>query len=188
MNLQKIEQLIEKYERGETSADEEKQLKVFFLNEDVPVHLRNYKAIFSFYGSSKNEEIPSTDFDEKLLAAIEEGRVIPIKLVNRKRLYFISAIAAGILILFGLYFRYGINTSSRSDTFNDPVIAYAETKKILLKISNNLNSGVIEMKSMKEFNNGLSELEKVSAFQTGLNQLGKVNTLDKAKVIITNKK
>ena len=69
-----------------------------------------------------------------------------------------------------------------------PLLAYAETKRILMKVSTNLNSGVSEMKSIKEFNNGLNELEKVSAFQTGMKQLEKVTMFDKAKEIITIKK
>lgn len=187
MNLQTIEQLIEKYERGETSADEEQQLKVFFLKEEVPLHLRNYKELFAYFESSKIEELPSSDFDEKVLAAIDDKKIIPITYVNRKRLYFISSIAAGIIILLGLYFRYGLTGSSLKDTYNDPLLAYAETKKVLMKVSVNLNSGVNEMKSIKEFNAGLSELDKVSAFQTGLKQLEKVTIFDKAKEIITTK-
>jgi hypothetical protein len=189
MNLQKIEQLIEKYEKGETTHDEEKLLKAIFLNENVPSPLNNYKALFSFYKSSKNENLLSSDFDERVLAAIEEeNKIIPIYQNTRKRLYLISSIAAGILILLGLYFRYGWSDKTLKETFNDPVLAYNETKKILLKISSNLNSGVNEMKSIKEFDEGLNELEKVTAFQTGLDQLEKVTIFDKAKEIITTKK
>jgi hypothetical protein len=187
MNLQRIEELIEKYERGETTAEEEQLLKSFLLNEEVPPHLRNYKALFAYFESSKNEELPSIDFDDKVLAAIQDEKIIPMAYGNRKRLYFIISVAAGLLILFGLYFRYGLNGTSPDDTFNDPMLAYAETKKILLKVSANMNAGVNEMKSIKEFNAGLSELEKVSAFQTGLNQLEKVTIFEKAQEIITTK-
>jgi hypothetical protein len=187
MNLQKIEQLIEKYERVETSMEEEKILKDFFLTGDVPLHLRSYKTLFSYFKSSQNEPLPSLDFDEKVLAAMDAGKVVPILSINRKRVYLISSIAAGVLILFGLYFRYGMSGTFTKETYNDPVLAYAETKKILMNVSANLNSGVNEMKSIKEFNNGLSELEKVSAFQTGLHQLEKVTILDKAKERRTTK-
>jgi hypothetical protein len=188
MNLQKIEQLIEKYEKGETTHDEEKLLKAIFLNEDVPAPLNSYKALFSFYKSSKNENIQLPDFDEKVMASIEEdNKIIPVYYNNKKRLYLISSIAAGFLILLGLYFRYEWNDKTLKETFNDPVLAYNETKKILLKISSNLNSGVNEMKSIKVFNDGLKQLDRVSAFQTGLTQLEKVNVLDKAKEIITTK-
>jgi hypothetical protein len=188
MNLQKIEELIAKYENGETTADEEKTLKVFFLNEKVPEHLMGYKALFSFYESSAKEEWLSKNFDKKIFAEIDKGKVIAMNPINRKRLYFISAIAAGILILLGIYLRNGINGSSVKETYNDPVLAYAETKRILMKVSSGMNAGVSEMKSIREFNDGLSELEKVTAFQTGLNQLEKVTVFNKAQEIITIKK
>jgi hypothetical protein len=187
MNLQRIEDLIGKYEMGEASPDEEMQLKDFFMSKDVPFHLKKYKTLFAFYKLAGKEELPDIDFDEKILSAIEERKVIPMNPNKRIKLFYISAVAAGMLILFGLFFRYGINGNPQNETFDDPMLAYAETKKILMKVSANLNSGVNEMKSIKEFNNGLSELEKVSAFQTGLNHLGKVTILDKAKEIITTK-
>jgi len=187
MNLQKIEDLIGKYDRGETSRDEERQLKAFLTAEKVPVHLNKYKALFTYYKLAGKEELPLDNFNDKFLTAIGEPKVIAINSKRRNRLYVITAIAAAMLILFGLYFRYGFNANQPKDTFDDPMLAYAETKRILMKVSNNLNSGVSEMKSIKEFNNGLSELEKVSVFQTGLNHLGKVTILDKAKEIITTK-
>jgi hypothetical protein len=188
MNLQKIEELIAKYENVETTADEEKALKSFFLNDKVPEHLKGYKSLFSFYESSAKEEWLSKDFDKKILAEIDEERVITIHPINRKKLYFISSIAASILILLGIYLRNGINGSSVKETYKDPVLAYAETKRILMKVSSGMNAGVSEMKSIKEFNDGLSELDKVSAFQTGLNQLEKVTIFNKAQEIITIKK
>ncbi len=188
MNLQKIEQLIEKYERGETSADEEKQMMAYFLREDVLPHLKNFQSLFTFYHHSKSEELQNGDFDKMVLTALEDKKVIPMITGNSNRLYFISTIAAGIIILFGLYFRYGATGSSMKDTYHDPVLAYAETKKVLMKISVNMNSGVDEMKSFKEFNEGLKTLDNVSAFQTGLNHLEKVSILEKTKEIITTKK
>ena len=188
MNLQKIEQLIGKYDKGETTVEEEQLLKAFFMNEDIPLHLKSYKTLFSYYNSSKNKELPSQDFDEKALVAINNNIIIPMASGSRNRMYFIAAIAAGILILMGIYFRYGMNVSTLKDTYDDPVLAYAETKKILMKVSSSLNSGVNEMKTIKEFNNGLNELEKVTAFQTGLDHLEKVTIFDKAKEIITTKK
>jgi hypothetical protein len=187
MSLQKIEHLIEKYEKGTSSSDEEKQLMAYFLKEEVPPHLKSFKALFTYYYNSKKEKLSSLDFDEKVLSATVDAKVIPIDSGNRSKLYFISTIAAGILILFGLYFRYGATDSSLKDTYNDPALAYAETKKILMRISVNMNSGVDEMKSIKEFNEGLKTLDNVGAFQTGLNHLEKVSILEKTKEIITTK-
>jgi len=185
MNLQKIEQLLEKYDRGESTLEEENQLKEFFLNGDYPEILKGRKDLFSYYELSKKEEIPSLDFDEKILSAITKEKVTPFG--KRRQFFYITAIAASIVILFGIYFRYGISGSSLKDTYDDPRLAYAETKKILLRVSANINTGVNEMKNIKHFNTGLSELNKFSAFQTGLSSLERVSILDKTKEILTSK-
>lgn len=188
MNLQKIEDLVGKYDRGETSREEERQLKVFFTTEKVPVHLKKYEALFTFYKLAGKEKMTSERFNEKFLEAVGESKVIDLNPGRRSNVYMISAIAAAILILFGLYFRYGFDANQHKDTFDDPMLAYAETKKILMKVSTSLNAGVNEMASIKEFNSGLNELEKVTAFETGLKHLEKVTVFEQAKEIITTNK
>lgn len=188
MNLQRIEQLIEKYERGETSVKEETELKVFFSRENVPFHLRSYKDLFTFFDLSGKEEMPGEEFDEKILEAISEDGIIPISQKRNKYIYIISGIAASIIILFGLYFQFGLNEPAFKDTYDDPLLAYAETKKVLLMVSGNLNEGVNELQKVSEFNNGLNELEKISSFETGMRNLEKISILDKSKEIITSKK
>ena len=187
MNLRKIEELIGKFERGETSLDEEKQMKAFFLNNDVPFHLKKYQEIFSYYKFSGQVEMPSEEFNERILRLIEEQDLKPTNKNSKRNLYLTFAVAATILVLLGVFFRNEFLGYANEDTYQDPMIAYAETKKILFTVSQNLNAGVSEMKSIKEFNNGLSELEKVSAFQSGMKQIEKVSLFDKAKEMITTK-
>ena len=101
MNLQKIEKLIKKYETGETSLKEEKMLKGFFLNEEVPLHLKSYINLFAFLDDSQKEELPDKNFDEKILDAIGRDNVIPISAgisVKKRRFYTLFSIAAGIII------------------------------------------------------------------------------------------
>jgi hypothetical protein len=187
MNLQKIDELIGKFEKGETSLEEEKQMKAFFLDHEVPFHLKKYQEIFSYYKFSRQVEISPEGFNERILRSIEEQDMRPINKSNKRNLYLTFAIAATILVLLGIFFRKEFLGSENKETYQDPMIAYAETKKILLTVSQNLNSGVSEMKSIKEFNNGLSELEKVTAFQSGMKQIEKVSLFDKAKEMITTK-
>ena len=85
MNLQKIEDLIGKYDRGETSRDEERQLKAFFTAEKVPVHLNKYKALFTYYKLAGKEELPLDNFNEKFLTAIGEPKVIAINSNKKKQ-------------------------------------------------------------------------------------------------------
>jgi len=188
MNLQRIEILIEKYESGKTSIKEEAELKAFFSRDNVPFHLRSYKDLFTFFDSAANEELPNKDFDDKILKAISDDKTIPISQRRNRNIYVITGIAASIIILIGLFFQFGLNQPSFDDTYDDPMLAYAETKKVLLMVSGNLNSGVDELQKVSEFNNGLNELDRISSFETGMKNLEKISILDKSKEIITTKK
>lgn len=62
MNTEKIEQLLEKYFEGETSLEEEKQLRTFFRKEDIPDRLKSYREQFeSILEFSRSE--PGQGFD-----------------------------------------------------------------------------------------------------------------------------
>jgi hypothetical protein len=186
MNLQKIETLIGKYERGETTLEEELELKIFFAKENVPLHLAGYRELFSFYRKAAEVEMPDPDFDRRILEHITGGQ--PAKSSGKKprRLYPALAAAASIVVLFGLYFLLSDN-SRQQDTFDDPALAYAETKKILLQVSGNLNDGVEELGNIKEINKGLDDLGHISSFNEGMKSMKKISVLDKSRDMITQK-
>lgn len=186
MNLQKIEDLITKYEQGNTSLEEEEILMDFFQNEEVPYQLRSYKDLFDFMETSKDEELTNPDFDDKVLAAISNAPPTSINNSRRIRMYSALAVAASIVILIGLYFQFG-QMNQVQDTYDDPLLAYAETKKILMKVSGNLNSGVDELKNVSEFNNGMEQLNRISTFDDGMQNLEKISLLEESKEIITSK-
>lgn len=187
MNLQKIEKLIKKYEQGNTSLEEENLLLDFFRKGEVPYRLRSYKDLFSFIDSSKKEELPDEHFDEKIMAAITNNKPETRRNARKIKMYSVLAVAAGIVILIGLYFRFNNQLQGVHDTYDDPVLAYAEAKKILLKVSGNLNTGVDELKNVSEFNNGMNELNMISAFDNGMRNLEKISILEESKEIITTK-
>ncbi|QDK80402.1 HEAT repeat domain-containing protein [Spirosoma sp. KCTC 42546] len=77
---QDIEKLLEKYYEGETSLQEEKQLRQFFQQEAVPAHLQSHAAQFSYFANARNSH-PSLAFTTQLatkLSAPEPGRVISL--------------------------------------------------------------------------------------------------------------
>lgn len=186
MDLQKIERLIRKYENGETSLEEELELKIFFAKENVPGHLSGYKDLFSFYRKAVEEEIPDPAFDDRVLDLILEGSGQVKEKGLVRRLYPIWSMAAAILLLAGIYF-FLRNQSRTVDTFDDPVIAYAETKRILMKVSDNLNTGVEELSNVKEMQSGLDDLGNIKTFNEGMKNMKRISVLDKSKDIITQK-
>lgn len=186
MNLQRIEQLIGKYERGETTLEEELELKIFFAKETVPHHLAGYRDLFLFYRKASEEEIPDPEFDKRFLSAIGEAEEDAPPRSRLRKLYPTLGIAAALILMFGLLFILA-NQRSPRDTYSDPDIAYAETKKILLKVSGNLNSGVEELANVDAINEGMDDLNNIKSFNEGMKTMQKISVLDKSKDIITQK-
>ena len=73
-----IEKLLEKYYEGETTLQEEKQLRQFFQQETIPSHLQSHAEQFRYFANARNQH-PSFAFTNQLankLSAPESGRVI----------------------------------------------------------------------------------------------------------------
>ena len=89
-------------------------------------------------------------------------------------------------LLIGFYFVMRINNTYQ-DTYSDPELAYAEVKRVLMKVSGNFNEGTKELKNVKEIENGFDELNKIAAFDDGVKSMNKISVLDKSNELITTK-
>lgn len=84
----RIDELINKYFEGETSAAEEQEIRMFFAKENVPQHLLLYKPMFAYF----EEEI-----------ARKEVKVVTTNRFKRRKIfYMVSGIAAAMLLLLGI--------------------------------------------------------------------------------------
>lgn len=96
-----IEELLERYFEGETSAAEERQIRAFFASEEVPEHLAAYKPLFAYFDEEIGREAElqkgGPDSDSESLSVSLRPR-------NRKRaaLYILSGVAACVLALLSL--------------------------------------------------------------------------------------
>lgn len=134
MELANIEQLIEKYENAETSLQEEQILATYFQQDNIPVHLLEYKAMFSYFNESSAERFTKT---------------IPLK--TRKPYWKWASVAAVAVLLITVY------SINRSDAITDQErqeaeLAYQETQKAFQLISQNLNKGEsVAIAGLQEF-------------------------------------
>lgn len=86
--IQRIEELLERYFDGETSAAEEKELRRFFMSDEVPPHLQIHQPLFAFF----DQEIHKEETDAKNWSIPQRRRMIG----------WVSGIAAAVLLLLGI--------------------------------------------------------------------------------------
>ena len=84
-----IEELLNKYFEGETSCDEERELRRFFTQGIVPEHLEMYRPLFAFLEAEK-QQVQAT------VEAATPKRKTPLR---RRILYGLSGMAAGLVLL-----------------------------------------------------------------------------------------
>ena len=56
MELNRIENILEKYFQGETTIAEEKELKDYFSSPNVAQHLEHYKPMFGYFSQAKEQK------------------------------------------------------------------------------------------------------------------------------------
>lgn len=91
--MKDIEMLLNKYFEGETTCEEERELRHFFTGGLVPDHLQVYRPMFSYF------ETEHTKFSEPIV------ETFPLRKKTktlRKYITYSSGIAAVILLLLGI--------------------------------------------------------------------------------------
>ena len=108
MKATEIERLIEKYFEGETTVSEEKILKDYFQQAEIPAHLQQYQSQFVFFAKAKKIELPES-FESNWEKSIENeaGKVIQMQTASQGKQFYLRwgiQIAASVLLfLSGLY-------------------------------------------------------------------------------------
>ena len=164
MDSKDIEQLLEKYWMCETSLEEEQRLHDFFKGKAVPESMKEATALFRFFEAEKNNSLHE-NFEPtvtKQLRQRQGGKIISMVSVGN-----IARIAAGILVVVAATFfiRQEVRKSypqELQDTYTDPQIAFEETKKALMMISNSFGKAKKEAGKMKMFNEAEKKIQSKS--------------------------
>lgn len=151
MELDKIENILEKYFQGETTIAEENELKKYFSSPNVAQHLEQYKPVFGYFSQVKEQKMT-------------QG----IPLQTKKRNVAWLSIAASIVILLGIgtfYYLSGNKTDhvvakSELGTYDNPEEALAATQKALALLSNNVNVGIESVHYIKEYEQSKNKIFK----------------------------
>ncbi len=159
MELNKIEDLLEKYNEGVTSLTEEAQLRSYFSQETVPPHLESYKQLFSYF-----------DLDAKQFSPT----IIKVGAKNPKKIRWYASAAAALLILFTAFM--SLTTQKDNLTLSeDELYAYNQTLKAFQLISNNINKSHEAFNSFNmissSFEKGKKNITMLGEFNNSTNKI-----------------
>ena len=149
METKRIAELLDKYYRGETTLEEERQLKGFFQQEEAPEELQADKDVFLLYTGLAQQPVDLPEgLEERLSASIgrwqkESQRRRPW-LRPSIRLWSIG-IAASLLIAAGMGIYLQKSEPKQHDTFTNPALAYQETHRALQLFAAALQKGEAQM-------------------------------------------
>lgn len=135
MDYNTIKKLLDKYWEGETSVQEETQLKRYFNGANVADELKQFQSLFTYFEQS-GQQTSKQNFDH--LDTTAARSLIPQRLM----------VAASILLLVVAGFTYNFTETPvedpalMADTYKDPKVAYEEAKAALMLISTKLNKGI----------------------------------------------
>ncbi len=94
----KIDELLDKYFEGETSCEEERELRRFFTEEEVPEHLQTYRPLFAYLNREATSMAEPT---EEKSVTTESAKEVPTQRKPSRlyrTFYAVSGIAAGLHI------------------------------------------------------------------------------------------
>jgi hypothetical protein len=182
MSSQKIEKILEKYFHGETSLTEERTLREFFRQEELPPHLAELKDQFSMLDPESEASLPD-DFDNALFAEIN-NQDRKSKASKRAVLYYISGVAATILIIVTVFIRFdpfvGNQTKSQEE------LAFEEASRILYYVSTKFNQGADPLKKVARFDEGINNLNSIKKFDDGVSKTSPISRFKQITDLITN--
>ncbi|MDX6182484.1 hypothetical protein SGQ44_07540 [Flavobacterium sp. Fl-77] len=151
MELNNIENILEKYFQGETSIAEEKQLKDYFSSSNVAQHLEQYQPMFGYFSQVKEQK------------SMQE---IPLQTKKRNVAWLSIAASVAVLLAAGTFFYVSeknttpVVAQSELGTYDNPEEALEATQKALALLSNNVNVGIESVQYIKEYEQSKNKIFK----------------------------
>ncbi len=142
MEWSEIDSLLEKYFNGETSLNEEQQLRNYFSTQVPAPHLQQYQSLFGYFDQAKVEECP------KQLPIFET-----VKPARNRMLWWSAAASVVVLVGWSTFTFLQTTAPEQSDlgTYEDPKVAFEATQKALSMLSSQVNVGIESVHYFQEY-------------------------------------
>jgi hypothetical protein len=179
MDIRQIKILLDKYNRAETSLEEEQLLHDYFSGQsDIPAELELYRTAFRYFDSVRQVDVQKPELERKLEALIDrEHSRKPVIRMNQKVIRWIS-VAAMVILVGTLVLIVNKNREPDLGTFDDPELAYQEAQRTLLYISQTLNHGTKELSNISKLNSGIENLKNLEKLNSGLDKLKLISKIN----------
>ena len=145
MDYNHIKSLLDKYWEGDTSLQEEAELKMYFSSNEVDEKLKPFKSLFQFF-KEEREDGSTIGLEQKILDEIQGTTPKTRKLSPWRPLLKYAAV-----LVFALFSGYAIFYGSMNSPVNESIVyddnpqeaieAYNEVKAALALVSNKLEKG-----------------------------------------------
>jgi hypothetical protein len=133
MNMKeaRIKELLDKYWNAEASEQDEAELRFLLADNSLPVEYAKYKSMFGYFHQEQEEDV---EIDPDIF----ENPTKKNTAYSKSNWYM--GIAASLLILISVAF-YIFQKIEKNRITAEEQLAYEQTKKALLLISEKLNKG-----------------------------------------------
>jgi hypothetical protein len=162
MDSNRINELLRKYWNCETSLEEEAELREYFKSANIPEEQRDTAPLFQYFEENKKKSLNDISFDgqvmEKIRTPNKQGQVARL-VYNTMRI----AAGLGVVLAATWFIRNEIRSSAPAevvDTYDDPKMAFEETKKALMMISKSFGTAEEQAKKINLFNEAQEEIQK----------------------------
>lgn len=153
MDYRDIREKSRRYWLGETTLEEEKQLKTFFEQHPAPLpeDLQEIAALFLYYRQEGQQPLP------ELQIPGSTGKKKSLRMQTGTWMRYWEYAAVWLVLLGSLWMLkpgkpHPATTAALTDTFQDPQQALQVTRKALQMVAANLNKGKTQMQKLGVLN------------------------------------
>jgi hypothetical protein len=161
MDSKNMEDLLKKYWDCETTLEEEKQLREYFGGNNIPDQWKDTAALFRYFEETKKKSLNDLAFEGQVIQKIHA----PKKSRLVRLVYNTMRIAAGLAVVLAAtwFIRNEIREATPQavvDTYDDPKLAFEETKKALLMISKSFGTAEEQARKINMFNEAQEAIQR----------------------------
>ena len=188
-SIDQLRQMLERFYRGETTLEEEKELQAYFSSTKVAEEFIPDKDLFQSFKSGEETAAVPEDLNQKIIASIDRAEEKAVR-TRRISLFSLSGLAAGLLILIAVYLFFLRNgdpvtflatNQQWSDTYEDPIEAYESAKGAMMYVSAKLNQGTEELEHINQVRKTTEPLQSLSKINKGTKELSLLGQLQRVR-------